>query len=84
MMIPESYAKDTQAIAGRVLDHDISLSEVDLQANLAYPFSFLFELASLFFYFISSSLFLSFIFFLPFFPLFFFSFYEFDWLKLYR
>jgi hypothetical protein len=38
MMIPESYAKDSQEIAGRILDHNDSLGPADLQANLAYPF----------------------------------------------
>jgi hypothetical protein len=36
MMIPESYAADTKAIAGRVLDHDDTLNESVLIPNLEH------------------------------------------------
>lgn len=39
MMLPEMYAKDTLALAGRILDHNDSLDTNQLENHLEYPFA---------------------------------------------
>lgn len=42
MMLPEQYAKDTLALAGRVLDHSDTLNSATLSSSLEYPIHTLF------------------------------------------
>lgn len=50
MMLPEQYAKDTLALAGRVLDHSDTLNSATLSSSLEYPIHTLFFYSYLFHY----------------------------------